>query len=121
IIKQILVRDGDTVQAGDTLVILDDTQARATFESLQGQWSRLTAMKMRIEALQAKSDRLDFSTKFPDRAADPDFNEFLDNETKIFETRRRTLLQQSQIYEQQIEQSREEIKGYKSQIESTDA
>jgi HlyD family secretion protein len=121
IIKKILVRDGDTVQAGDLLVILDDTQARATFGSLQGQWSRLVAMKMRIEALQTKSDRLDFATKFPERTADPDFNEFLDNETKIFETRRRTLVQQGQIYEQQIEQTREEIKGYQSQIESTEA
>jgi HlyD family secretion protein len=121
IIKQILVRDGDTVQAGDTLVVLDDTQAKATFGSLQGQWNRLVAMKMRIEALQNKSDRLDYTATFPDRTSDPDFNEFLNNETKIFETRRRTLLQQGQIYEQQIEQSREEIKGYRSQIESTEA
>jgi HlyD family secretion protein/epimerase transport system membrane fusion protein len=121
IIRQIAVRDGDTVKAGDLLMVLDDTQAKATFGSLLGQWQRLVAMKMRIEALQSKSETLDFTARFPNRATDPDFDEFLNNETRIFETRRRTLVQQGQIYDQQIEQSREEIKGYNSQIESTEA
>ena len=121
IIRQILVKDGELLNVGDLLIVLDDTQAKATFSSLLGQWSRLAAMKMRIEALQKKADRLDFEGKFLEIAADPEFRQFLDNEKSIFETKRRTLVQQREIYDQQIQQSREEIKGYQSQIEGTDA
>ena len=45
IIAEIMVDDGDAVVAGEPLVVLQETQARASFEVLQGQ-KRLFAAKL---------------------------------------------------------------------------
>lgn len=41
IVEEILVADGDSVDAGQTLIVLDDTAARAALDLLEGQ-HRLT-------------------------------------------------------------------------------
>lgn len=119
IIKQFLVREGAQVKKGDLLIVMDDTQARANYIGLQSQGLRYRAMKMRIDALQRRATTIDLASQFPDAMADKDFAQFIANETEIFETRRRTLDQQRQIYAQQIEQLKEEARGYQAQIEGT--
>ena len=121
IIKQFLMREGVRVKKGDLLIVLDDTQARANYTGLQSQALRLTATKMRIDALQRRATELNLAAQFADAIVDKDFAQFVANEQEIFETRRRTLEQQRQIYAQQIEQLKEEIRGYQAQIESTAA
>lgn len=119
IIKQFLVREGARVKKGDLLIVLDDTQARANYTGLQSQALRFTATKLRIAALQRRATELNLAASFTDAITDKDFAQFVANEQEIFETRRRTLEQQRQIYAQQIEQLKEEIRGYQAQIEST--
>jgi HlyD family secretion protein/epimerase transport system membrane fusion protein len=119
IIKQFLVREGALVKKGDLLIVLDDTQARANYTGLQSQALRFTATKLRIAALQRRATELNLAASFTDAITDKDFAQFVANEQEIFETRRRTLEQQRQIYAQQIEQLKEEIRGYQAQIEST--
>ena len=50
IVADILVEEGDRVAAGQTLVVLDDTRARASFSLLQGQRRSVAALKARLEA-----------------------------------------------------------------------
>ena len=50
IVSNILVEEGDTVTAGQTLVVLDDTQADALFSLHQGQFRSAAALKARLEA-----------------------------------------------------------------------
>jgi len=120
IIKQFLVRDADIVRKGDLLIVIDDTQARANYTGLQSQALRMQAMKIRIDALQRRASELNLAERFKDEVAkDKEFAQFIANEQDIFETRRRTLEQQRQIYAQQIEQLKEEIRGYQAQIDST--
>jgi HlyD family secretion protein len=123
IIKEFRAREGDRVNQGDVLIVLDKTQPSANFLALQAQRLRLLAMKYRIEALQGGATTLDLAAEpqFKDAMADPDFARFVANEMQIFTTKRRTLEQQSQIYDQQIEQLREEIKGLNAQITSVRA
>jgi HlyD family secretion protein len=121
IIRTFLMREGAQVKKGDLLIVMDDTQARANYTALQSQGLRFAATKMRIEALQRKVTHLDLAAQFPNAMSDKEFAQFVANEQEIFETRRRTLDQQRQIYAQQIEQLKEEIRGYQAQIESTNA
>jgi HlyD family type I secretion membrane fusion protein len=120
IIKEFRAREGDRVQEGDVLIVLDKTQPSANHMALQAQRLRLLAMKLRIDALQRRASELDLAAMpaFKAAMADSDFSQFVANETQIFETRRRTLEQQSQIYDQQIQQLHEEIKGLDAQITS---
>src|SRR5215470_17789719 len=63
IIREILVADGDVVRAGQVLISLDDTKARAEVQSLQGQLWDETAREVRLQAEQQGLERLSFPTK----------------------------------------------------------
>src|SRR5258705_4301680 len=52
IIREILVADGDVVRAGQTLISLEDTKARAEAQSLQGQLWEAAAREARLQAEQ---------------------------------------------------------------------
>ena len=55
IVAEILVRDGDLVEAGQPLLTLDDTQARASLEVVNSQY---VALKMREARLISERDGL---------------------------------------------------------------
>ena len=48
IIREILVRDGTRVRAGDPLIVLEDVQARAGFDALQARFHTLAATQARL-------------------------------------------------------------------------
>ena len=48
IVREVLVKDGEVVAAGQPLVVLEDTQARAQVQALRAQWHRLAAVRSRI-------------------------------------------------------------------------
>lgn len=50
IVENILVRQGDSVKAGQTLAILDDTRFRASYQETGKQFDSLTAQRLRLEA-----------------------------------------------------------------------
>src|SRR3979490_19612 len=52
LIKEILVKDGDVVRAGQTLIRLDATKARAELQSFRGQFWDATAREARLLAEQ---------------------------------------------------------------------
>lgn len=49
-VKEIRVKDGDIVKAGDVLVVLDDTRARSEFNLYSQQYALLRATDARIRA-----------------------------------------------------------------------
>ena len=50
IVKEIRTVDGDLVEAGQTLIVLDDTRSRATLDLLEAQWRSAAALNARLEA-----------------------------------------------------------------------
>lgn len=50
IVKQINIKEGDHVAAGDVLIVLDDTEARANFDVLSQQYKVLRATEARLTA-----------------------------------------------------------------------
>ena len=60
IIGQILARDGDLVRAGQTLIRLDATKARADLEALRGQFWDARAREARLLADQHGDDQVSF-------------------------------------------------------------
>ena len=63
IIREILVADGDVVRAGQTLISLEDTKARAEAQSLQGQLWEATAREARLQAEQHGEERVSFPAR----------------------------------------------------------
>lgn len=117
IIKQIFVKDGDYVEKGDVLLLLDDTRARAVVEIIRGQLIEALALAAR---LQAESEQADEIT-FPDELLQDDSTkiaEVVQDQRKLFEARRRSLQGEIDILNQRIAQFREEIAGLKAQQQS---
>ncbi len=125
IIGEILIEDGDVVAVGDALVLLEDTQARATYQLLRTQFLTLAAMRTRLMAEQTGADEVAFPAWLREEATaarqqnDPDsVANILDAQAYVFQTRRDASAGRKGILGQRIAQLREEIEGLGQQIES---
>ena len=117
IVGDILVRDGDSVSAGQTLIRLDDTQARANQDLLRGRLISALTLQARLEA---ERDGAGF-VSFPDAviaAPGADLRDMMDAQLRIFEARRNSIEGQTAILEQRVRQFDEEIAGLRSEIAS---
>src|ERR1700704_1842479 len=85
IIREIRVADGDVVRAGQTLISLEDTKARAEAQSLQGQLWEATAREARLQAEQLGEERVSFPAKLQ-MAQSPSVADVLAGQQSIFET-----------------------------------
>jgi len=110
IIREILVREGDRVQAGQPLMRLDLTQAKANFTAKRDEWLRLQAIKARYDSYGLDLEEMRIPQMLLDETS-PEFVAFLENEKKLYDGRRRELLQREGIYVQQIKQIEAEIGG----------
>jgi HlyD family secretion protein len=114
IVGEIRVRDGDEVVADEVLVVLDDTQARATLELLQGRYRAAQGLEAR---LMAERDGL-ATIVFPavlQTSSEPKVTELLRAQVNIFNGRRQSVAGQTAIMEQRIAQIQEEIRGLQGQ------
>ena len=116
IVRQVLVRDGDYVKAGQPLMLLDDTSARAQFLTMQVQLIRLKAIRSRLVALQSGIEKLEFSQEAQAAAAaDPDLDVFLKSQMELFITRRDATLGRRQMLERQVQQVGEQMEGIRGE------
>jgi membrane fusion protein, type I secretion system len=110
IIKEIRVADGDVVRAGQILISLDDTRARAEVESLQGQLWDAKAREVRLQAEQQGNERVLFlQNDSPSAAA------IAARQQDIFETRRQVFQSQVAVIREKRLQVEKEIVGLKAQ------
>src|SRR5262245_251287 len=104
IIREILVKDGDVVRAGQILIALDDTKTRAEVQSLQGQLWDATAREARLQAEQRGQEHLSFpSNEGPSAAA------VYWRQQDIFETRRQVFQSQAAVIREKRLQVEKEI------------
>jgi S-layer protein transport system membrane fusion protein len=110
IVREILVRDGDVVQQGDTLVRLDPTRNAATDKGFRQQLAIASALQARLMAQRDMADTIDFGvevTAFKDDSLI--MNAIHDNQSQ-FDNRHQSLLRGNEVIEQQIAQARDEIR-----------
>jgi HlyD family secretion protein len=115
IIGEILVKDGDAVRAGQTLIRLDDTKPRTTLMALQGQFWDSLAREARLIAERDGKDTITWPERLEVQKADAGVAQVLAGQQKIFTTRRELFDSKRQVIEQRINQVNEEIAGYRAQ------
>jgi HlyD family secretion protein len=116
IVREILVADGDVVHAGQTLISLEDTKARAEAESLQGQLWDATAREARLQAEQRGEERMSFPAKLEAaQKASPSLAAVLAGQQSIFETRRQVFRSQVAVNRDRRAQVEKEIEGLMAQ------
>jgi HlyD family type I secretion membrane fusion protein len=115
IVADILVKDGQVVKTGQTLIRLDETQARASLAALQGQRDALAAQEARLAAERDGKDHIDFPADLLARKSDPAVAAAIAGEESTFNTRHTTLSRQIDILLQRNRENRTIIAGLKAQ------
>ncbi len=119
IVREILVRDGDRVTAGQVLMRLDDTQSGSTTESARAaRWS-LLAQDARLSAEIRGQDSITFPQELLTAAnTDPRAADAVQGQKVLFESRLTNLRSQSAILQTRIDQAQHQIHSGQAQIES---
>lgn len=114
IVKELLVRDGDLVKAGDPLIVLDETQIRADNEVTRSQLIAAQATEARLRAERDGLAVVDFSALIEQDT--PRAREAREGETQVFRARRNSHLGEIAVLEKRISQLHEQINGLKKVI-----
>ena len=117
IIKEIRVREGDHVKAGDILVRLDETQTKASNSVVTANLDELVAQQARLEAERDGADHVAFPATFAERSREPnsDAPRTMAAEQKLFELRREARDGKKAQLKERVAQLRKEIQGYVGQ------
>jgi HlyD family secretion protein/epimerase transport system membrane fusion protein len=118
IIAEIMVRDGDFVNAGAPLVTLEDTQARTVYDVLLGQYNALRAVQSRLIAEQLESDAVEFPEDLL-TSDDPEVKKIVAMQRQLFVARREAHASGKRVLRQRIVQIRDQIRGLEAQLAST--
>lgn len=108
IVAQILVQDGDRVDAGDPLVVLDDTAFLADLERTRTRHAGLLFQEERLRAF-ALAKSLDYTT------FDQNYSGLRDDQAAVFQAQNEARDAQLAVLKNQIEERRNELSGLEEQ------
>jgi HlyD family secretion protein len=113
IVAEINVKNGNVVNAGDVVISLDDTQARANLGIVVSQLVQLRGRKARLEAERDQADEVRFPGGFVESGEDA--AAIMEGEKRLFEVRQSVKNGQIAQFNERIGQLKQEIKGTTAQ------
>jgi HlyD family type I secretion membrane fusion protein len=119
-VKQILVREGQFVRAGQPLLTLNDVEPRAAFDVFQNQYDMLTAQTVRFAAEATGRPSLEFPPELLARMSDPRVAAMIRDQQFLFTTRLQLFQSQGAVLGQRVEQQQTQVQGLQAQVESVD-
>ncbi|HSF94627.1 MAG TPA: biotin/lipoyl-binding protein, partial [Thermohalobaculum sp.] len=119
VVGDILVREGDLVDAGEILIQLDGTAMRSELAVLESQLYEVMARRGRLEAEQLGRPAISFDPALAAAAAaSPEVKSLIDGQQSLFEARESTMAREIEVMEERQAQISEQIAGSESQIAS---
>ncbi|GEP08090.1 HlyD family type I secretion periplasmic adaptor subunit [Methylobacterium oxalidis] len=119
IVRAILVRDGDQVQEGQTLLRLDDTQARASLETTRSQQAIDRIREARLLAERDQTDRIVLPDSVTSRAHEPAIARAIQDEKGNLRERAVYLRSQTDVLNAKIVQTEQEVRALRNDADST--
>lgn len=116
VIREIKVREGDVVEAGQALIELDETGPRAELRRLSLRGLRLTAMDARLQAEAREEDKIAFPQEAIAEDAEPEVREILDSQRLAFTARRNNTNSEIATIQESIQALQERIRGSNVQL-----
>jgi HlyD family secretion protein len=120
VVGEVRAHDGDVVKAGDILVRLDDTVTKASLAIVTKNLDAAYARAARLEAEQRGIDHINFPMQLLDRTNDPDVNNLMKSEMKLFDVRVNGRAGQKAQLRERVTQLNEEIGGLAAQEKAKD-
>ncbi len=115
IVKDVLVAEGHRVAAGDVLIRLEDTQARATVDRLLDRSRGLQARAARLTAERDGASSIAFPADLMADSGSPGVAAILTAQQDLFAARRDAYQGQLNILKDRIRQLDNQIQGYEAQ------
>ena len=116
IVKELNVKEGDRVNAGDVLIVLDDTQARAEYNVLAQQFLVLRATEERLKAELAGASSLTMPEDLKAAGNEhPDVTGIWNGQIHQFDSRLAALAGQRSVIREKIAQLEAQIVGGEAQ------
>lgn len=115
VVGEILARDGDRVQAGDVVIRLDETVARANLAMVAKSLDELAARQSRLEAERDGLKQVVFPVALTSRIQEPELAKLIKGENHVFEDSKAARAGQKAQLKERIAQLQEQIDGLKLQ------
>jgi HlyD family type I secretion membrane fusion protein len=118
IVKELRVKEGDRVEAGDVLIVLDDSQARAEYEVLSQDMIVLRATEERLRSELAHRPKMTFPTDLKRYADERYIQDVWDAQVHQMEVRLAALEGQRLVIGEKIAQLEHQIVGLEGQVKA---
>jgi len=117
VVRDILARNGDRVEAGEMLLRLDGRRLESELAIVEGRLRGLIARRARLIAERGDANSVDFSAELVEQAeTDPEVRGLIEGEAALFAARFESLEQQSRLLDEKNEQIANRIVGNESQL-----
>lgn len=118
IVKELHVQEGDKVEEGQVLMVLDDILPRTQVEVYESQQLSLLGQRARYLAEAENAADITFPPELLARKSEPQIAAAMRDQTNLFQTRRRALEGQYEVLRTRMEQLRTRIGGVQGQIKA---
>lgn len=118
IVKQVLVKEGEVVKEGQTLIRLDEATARANYEGVRQRYLGLRAMQGRLQAEQSGAALITYHPDLKDNAVDPLIQSQIATQEQLFQSRRAALRADLQGIEESIQGQQGQLVAYESMLKN---
>ena len=119
IVRELLAREGDLVEAGQVLVRMDETAARTKLRRLTAKKHRLMAMEARLRAEIAGDEDLTVPQPLMASSRNAELAAIFEGQRSELRARRNSLESEELVLRKEIAGIEESIKGYQAQADST--
>src|SRR5258708_29314071 len=118
IVKELRIKEGDKVGAGDVVVVLDETQAQAEYDVLSQQYMVLRATEARLLTELDHGSELVMPQDLKARPEDSYFKSVWNGQVSQFESRVAAIEGQRSVIREKINQLGSQIVGAQAQVKS---
>lgn len=117
IVREIRVREAQQVKSGEVVMRLDDSVAKANYQSARQQYFALRAQESRLEAERKGASQIEFHPDLLAAKDDPMTVEYIGLQRQLFLSRRTALQGQQSILTQTVSATQETLRGFTAQLE----
>ncbi len=120
VVLRLLVREGEIVEKGQTLLQLDETEPRSRLDVLLAEQEALLAQNARLAAERDGTPEFAVPDALASRKAEPSVIQAMANERAVMAARKNQFDAEAGMLRQKTAQLREQIAGLRSQVASLD-